>query len=190
MPPSRRGLPPGTVFGLVLFRTGGAVATRVTRRIDRAFFRSAYDARLILEELAERAPRMAMSRNELASLLEEEVRDALHPTRIAIYLMDVSRTLRRFAGVPGDWPDTLEHAPELVERFQRNDRPIDASSGAQVPGVLADLDAECAVPILTRRRTLVGALLVGARLSDKPYRARTAACSRRWPARRGPRSTT
>ena len=162
------GIAAGTVFGLVLFRTGGAVATRVTRRIDRAFFRSAYDARLILEELAQRAP-MAMSRNELASLLEEEVRDALHPTRIAIYLMDVSRTLRRFVGVPGDWPDTLEHAPELVERFQRNDRPIDASSGAQVPGVLAALDAECAVPILTRRRTLVGALLVGARLSDEPY---------------------
>ena len=162
------GIAAGTVFGLVLFRTGGAVATRVTRRIDRAFFRSAYDARLILEELAQRAA-MAMSRNELASLLEEEVRDALHPTRIAIYLMDVSRTLRRFVGVPGDWPDTLEHAPELVEQFQRNDRPIDASSGAQVPGVLAALDAECAVPILTRRRTLVGALLVGARLSDEPY---------------------
>ncbi len=36
------GIALGTVFGLVLFRTGGAVATRVTRRIDRAFFRSAY----------------------------------------------------------------------------------------------------------------------------------------------------
>jgi sigma-B regulation protein RsbU (phosphoserine phosphatase) len=35
--------------------------------------------------------------------------------------------------------------------------------------VLAALDAECAVPILTRRRTLVGVLLVGARLSDEPY---------------------
>lgn len=162
------GIAAGTVFGLVLFRTGGAVATRVTRRIDRAFFRSAYDARLILEELAQRAA-MAMSRNELASLLEEEVRDALHPTRIAIYLVDVSRALRRFAGDPGNWPDTLEQAPALVERFQRDDRPIDASSGAQVPGVLAALDAECAVPILTRRRTLVGALLVGARLSDEPY---------------------
>jgi len=162
------GIAAGTVFGLVLFRTGGAVATRVTRRIDRAFFRSAYDARLILEELAQRAP-MAMSRNELASLLETEVRDALHPTRIAIYLMDLSRALRRYAGVPGDWPDTLEHARELVERFQRDDRPIDASSGAQAPGVLTALDAECAVPILTRRRTLVGVLLVGARLSDEPY---------------------
>jgi len=70
------GIAAGTVFGLVLFRTGGAVATRVTRRIDRAFFRSAYDARLILDELAQRAP-MAMSRTELASLLEEEARGAL-----------------------------------------------------------------------------------------------------------------
>lgn len=162
------GIAAGTVFGLVLFRTGGAVATRVTRRIDRAFFRSAYDARLILEELAQRAP-MAMSRNELASLLATEVCDALQPTRIAIYLMDVSRALRRFAGDPGNWPDTLEQAPALVERFQRDDRPIDASSGAQAPGVLTALDAECAVPILTRRRTLVGVLLVGARLSDEPY---------------------
>ena len=36
------GVAVGTVFGLVLFRTGGAVTSSVTRRIDRAFFRSAY----------------------------------------------------------------------------------------------------------------------------------------------------
>jgi sigma-B regulation protein RsbU (phosphoserine phosphatase) len=162
------GIAVGTLFGLVLFRTGGAVASRVTRRIDHAFFRSAYDARLILEELAQHTA-LATSRDELASLLERELHEALHPRLVVIYLRDQARVLRRFSRAAGRGPESLEEAPELVARFERDGRPVDAFSGPEVSRVLAALEAECAVPMLTRRRKLVGLLAVGPRLSDELY---------------------
>jgi len=58
----------GVGFGTVLVWTGTELHRRVRAQIDRAFFRSAYDARQILEELARRA-RIVASRRELADLL-------------------------------------------------------------------------------------------------------------------------
>src|SRR5207237_10530168 len=77
------GLFVGVGFGIVLAWTGAQTQRRVTRRIDRAFFRSAYDARQILEDVAERT-REAASREELAALLEPPLRQALHPRSLAI----------------------------------------------------------------------------------------------------------
>ena len=48
------GIALGTAFGSLLFWTGTRVHKRVGERIDQAFFRSAYDARMILEDLAEK----------------------------------------------------------------------------------------------------------------------------------------
>ena len=162
------GIATGTAFGLVLFRTGGAVATRVTRRIDRAFFRSAYDARLVLEDLAERAA-LVTSRGELASLLERQLHEALHPSRVAVYLSDGGASLRRYAGAADSYPDTLDDARDLVTRLERDGRPVNASADPEAAAALAPLAAECAVPMLTRRRALVGVLAVGPRLSDELY---------------------
>jgi len=162
------GIAAGTVFGLVLFRTGGAVATRVTRRIDRAFFRSAYDARSILEELAQRTS-LVTERNELAALLVRQLREALHPAWLAVYLRDQAGTLRRFSSATNAGPDTLDQVPGLAERLERDGRPIDESSTVDRAGALAALGAEYAVPVLTRRRALIGLLAVGPRLSDEPY---------------------
>src|SRR5208337_890586 len=47
------GLGAGVALGAVLTWGGNEAAKRGTRRIDRAFFRNAYDARVILEELGE-----------------------------------------------------------------------------------------------------------------------------------------
>ncbi len=109
------------------------------------------------------------SRDELAALLERELQEALHPTRIAIYLRDRDRTLRRFSSTPGGYPETLDQTPDVVARLERDARPIDTSSDTEVRGMLAALDAECVVPMLTRRHTLAGLLAVGSRLSDEPY---------------------
>jgi two-component system NtrC family sensor kinase len=50
----------------------------VRQRLDRAFFRSEYDARQILEDLAERI-RSTQNSQQLAELLEEQITQALHP---------------------------------------------------------------------------------------------------------------
>src|SRR5262249_14894930 len=63
----------GPAFGALLTWAGIGVHREVTRKIDRAFFRSAYDVRLILEDLAAKT-RTAANRNELANLLAEHVR--------------------------------------------------------------------------------------------------------------------
>ncbi len=65
--------------------SGIRVHKAVTYRIDRAFFRGAYDARQILEDLPEKT-RRATNRRALAVLLQTEINQALHPTSIAVCL--------------------------------------------------------------------------------------------------------
>jgi len=79
------GIALGAVFGTALLWSGTQVHKRVSGRIDRAFFRSAYDARMILEDLAEKT-RSATDRAELARLLERHLAQALHPSFLAVHL--------------------------------------------------------------------------------------------------------
>src|SRR5262249_41239171 len=48
------GMALSAVFGIVLVWASAPMVKRGTERIDRAFFRSAYDARVILQDLAEK----------------------------------------------------------------------------------------------------------------------------------------
>ena len=59
--------------------------SRVTRRLDRAFFRSAYDTRQILMDLAGKTRSASPTGNNCAELLRREIDEALHPLTIAIY---------------------------------------------------------------------------------------------------------
>ncbi len=61
----------GVGFGIVLARVSAPALRRATERIDRAFFRSAYDARQVLENLTHKT-RKATRREQLAALLEGE----------------------------------------------------------------------------------------------------------------------
>jgi sigma-B regulation protein RsbU (phosphoserine phosphatase) len=161
------GIAVGTAFGLMLFRTGGAVASRVTRRIDRAFFRSAYDARQILEELAQQAAIVA-GRDELAALMDRQLQEALHPRHLAIYLRDRNGALRAFSGPAHVLPTLLDEHSPVVGRLERDGRPLDVSA-EPVDGFAGALDAECLVPMLSRRRRLHGLIVLGPRLSEEPY---------------------
>ena len=109
----------GVGFGVLLVVAGVKVEKRITARIDRAFFRSAYDARLILQELAEKA-RTASSRQELAGLLEDHLNQALHPSSLAIYLESGQNSLDVAGGqVPARLetiPTTLPVLAELARR--------------------------------------------------------------------------
>jgi PDZ domain-containing protein len=69
---SNIGMALSAMFGIVLVWASSPVVKRGTERIDRAFFRSAYDARQVLENLVQKT-RRARGRDKLAELLEGEI---------------------------------------------------------------------------------------------------------------------
>src|SRR6266850_2672000 len=148
----------GAGFGILLVWTGTRVRTRVTQRIDRAFFRSAYDARQILQSLAEKTS-AAATREELGAFLAGPLRQALHPRSLAIYLEARDGSLVAVQGAspagPGQIPAaTLPPAPPF---------PAAPSSPDEAP------EAGLRVPLSGRDGRLAGVILLGERLSEEPY---------------------
>lgn len=161
------GVPLGAGFGILLVVTGTQVQTRVTRRLDRAFFRSSYDARLILEDLAART-RTASTRETLTALLSEHIRQALHPSRLLIYLAGRDSDL-----IAPDAPYELKTLPAnlpLLTFLAHQSRPWEVPPGDQEQvSILNPLQPECLVPVLGRDGRLLGLLVLGSRLSEEPY---------------------
>jgi serine phosphatase RsbU (regulator of sigma subunit) len=175
------GIALGTAFGSLLLWTGTQVHKSVGGRIDRAFFRSAYDARIILQDLAEKT-RTATNRQELAALLEYHLNKALQPSSLAIYLETRERQISAFRGnVPPDL-QTISITPGIIAELARRGRleryPGIPSTWAVPPGSSSDtlesflfdlLRPDCLVPLLGRDNRPVGLLVLGARLSEEPY---------------------
>ncbi len=166
------GMALSAVFGIVLVWTSAPLVKRGTVRIDRAFFRSAYDSRVILHDLAEKT-RKVSDRRQLVTLLESHVREALHPKTFACYLESGDG---RLTAISETLPATLEtlaaSAPVLVELASRGKTwevlPSDFADSERL-SVLAPLAPECLVPILGRENNLIGVLVLGQRLSEEPY---------------------
>jgi sigma-B regulation protein RsbU (phosphoserine phosphatase) len=161
----------GTAFGSVLVWAGWAVRRRLRERIDRAFFRAAYDARHILQDLAERA-REAGSQAELAALLDHHVRSALLPRSLTVYLESGPGRLAALRGVAPAGMETLAPSLPALADLARRGHPYEvppAGAGVVDYGALAPLDPDCVVPILGRGGRLTGLLVLGPRLSDEPY---------------------
>src|SRR5208283_4520339 len=175
------GLALGTAFGSVLLWTGTRVHKGVGGRIDRAFFRSAYDARMILQDLADKT-RTATDRQELAALLDHHLNQALQPNSLAIYLETRDRVISAFRGhVPAEL-QTISATPgltaELARRARLEKQPgipstweasAQSSSSSMESFLLDLLRPDCLVPILGRDSRLVGLLVLGSRLSEEPY---------------------
>jgi sigma-B regulation protein RsbU (phosphoserine phosphatase) len=162
------GVPVGAGFGILLVFTGTQVQTRVTRRLDRAFFRSSYDARLVLEELAVNT-RAASTREALAALLREQIREALHPSSLVIYLAGQNSSLVA-AEAPPELRSLSAYSPFLRSLAQQG-QPWEVPLGAQIDGlsILRPLQPECLVPILARSGQMLGLIVLGSRLSEEPY---------------------
>lgn len=187
------GMALSAVFGIVLAGTAAPLVKRGTLRIDRAFFRSAYDARLILQGLTEKI-RTVTDRDELAKLLEMEIAGALHPKSFACYLdsgdgkliaerAPETRELDQGAaqlprpsfplsfGAPFA-PDHLESIPATLPLLSEIAELGKAWDVPQEPEAIGDMGpsmAECLVPILGRANNLIGLLVLGQRLSEEPY---------------------
>ena len=138
----------GALFGTALLWGGSRVHTQVSGRIDRAFFRSAYDARVILENLAATS-RTAANREALAHLLLNQLNAALQPASLVVYLATNRDQLTAAAGVAPPGLQTIPCASPLLVELAR--------------------EGGCLVPILGRDGRMAGLLALGLRLSEEPY---------------------
>jgi phosphoserine phosphatase RsbU/P len=187
------GMTLSAVFGIVLVWTSAPLVKRGTQRIDRAFFRSAYDAHVILQSLGAKI-RTVTDRHELANLLQIQIAGALHPKSLACYLdagdgnlvaesaarahqSDTSSAPLprpkfpfRFGAmfVPRDLDSIPVALPLLTEIAQRG-KAWNVPEGPEPAGDPGPLAPECLVPILGRDNQLIGLLVLGPRLSEEPY---------------------
>lgn len=186
------GMALSAAFGIVLVWASAPMVKRGTDQIDRFFFRSAYDARVILQHLVEKT-RTVADRHELVRLLETQIEGALHPKSLACYLEARDGSLVLESGsspsesgkTPGALPrpkfpfrfgavfvprelDTIPaNLPLLADIAQRGKAwDVPQSPEAFDAGPFA---AECIVPILGRNTRLTGLLVLGPRLSEEPY---------------------
>jgi sigma-B regulation protein RsbU (phosphoserine phosphatase) len=160
----------GVGFGIMLAWVSAPGVRQATGRIDRAFFRGAYDARMILQDLAQKV-RSISSKQELASLLEQHLSLALHPGSLAIYLKSGGDTLEAGDKVPPPLrklPTRLSGIAELASRGEPWEI-TPATSQFPLVTALAALHPECLVPALGRSGELMGLLVLGPRLSEEPY---------------------
>jgi phosphoserine phosphatase RsbU/P len=167
------GLMVGVAFGLALAWAGVRVRRRVSPWIDRKFFRSAYDARRILEDLAAHAAE-ANSRDALAAELEQCVTDALHPERLVVYVEDADGRLRALRGEAPAALGLLEQPGAWLPAFENRDEPLLIQVREDEPHPvprLAPLEPECLAPITGRGGALLGLLVLGRRRADEPYSA-------------------
>ncbi|MBZ5545733.1 MAG: SpoIIE family protein phosphatase [Acidobacteriia bacterium] len=160
----------GVSFGSLLALTGLRVHRRVTQRIDRAFFRSAYDARQILLDLAEEA-RHTTSRSELAALIEREVTNSLHPVTMAVYFETTAGLLSCETETGGMTATTLSAEQPGFAELARRGKPVDVPPGGRSAefSPLNLLQPECLVPMMGVEGRLIGLLVLGPRLSEEPY---------------------
>jgi serine phosphatase RsbU (regulator of sigma subunit) len=187
------GMAASAVFGIVLVWMSAPMVKRGTEQIDRAFFRSAYDARVILQDLAEKA-RSVTDRRELANLLEMKIAGALHPKSLACYLEtgDGNFVAARRAGhldsdaIPAALPrpmfplrfgamfvpkemDTVPATLPLLGEIAKHGKAWDVPQVVETSADPAALAPECLVPILGRNSRLIGLLVLGQRFSEEPY---------------------
>jgi sigma-B regulation protein RsbU (phosphoserine phosphatase) len=194
---SNVGMIVSALFGVVLVWTSAPLIRKGTDRIDRAFFRSAYDARRILQDLADEA-RIVNDRHQLAALLEPHIRDALHPKLLIGYLEAEDGSLAAEFGPAPPPLASLNPATLLLKELVRRGKPWElppdalrapADLAAELgpppfdrlqwfplrPAIAAELSAlaplapECLVPILGRENRLIGLLVLGERRSEEPY---------------------
>jgi sigma-B regulation protein RsbU (phosphoserine phosphatase) len=162
----------GVGFGIFLASVASPAVRHSTQRIDRAFFRGAYDARRILQDLAEKM-RTTTSRHELAALLENHLHQALHPTTLAGYMENQNGHLVAECGSvpPGleRLPATLPVLVELTERGRAWEVTTSDLNDSEKLARLKPLHPDCLVPILDRSCRLIGLLVLGPRLSEEPY---------------------
>ena len=159
----------GTSLGIALAWVSAPGVRRTAEKIDRAFFRGAYDARIILQKLAQ-SVRNIETTEQLPHIIEDAFELALHPNSMAVYLRDAQGNLQP--------PPQRLDLPAIPAQSLSRDRqpqikgPIDESEFGNFSALIPALDGlqpECLVPILSRAGDLLGLIVLGAKRSEEPY---------------------
>jgi sigma-B regulation protein RsbU (phosphoserine phosphatase) len=141
-------------FGLVLLTRRFADTLR--ERVDKRFFRDAYDAEQILSELADKVRTMVETR-PLLETVTHRIAEALHVPRVAILLNDGGQLAMAYAvGFPDATAVSI---------------PVDAWTQAANDDerrALARLDSELLLP-LSLNQKLVGVMSLGPKRSEEPF---------------------
>jgi sigma-B regulation protein RsbU (phosphoserine phosphatase) len=166
---SKAAIPIGATFGVLVISGATQAHRRVRTQLDRAFFRSSYDAQKILQDLAAKALN-TNSREGLALLLQQNIQEALHPLSMFVYLRASNGELLAYAGNPPLEARTLFGTGAGIAELADRDGPLELR-GEEVRGTqLAPLDPECLVPIRGfGGATLQGMAVLGPKLSEEPY---------------------
>ena len=158
----------GSGFGIALLWGGTQIHKRVSGRIDRAFFRNVYDARVILENLAEQSA-SAMDPKELTNLMKNSINEALHPDFLIIYIRAKNNMLHVMYGAV---PAELEMISVDGELF-KDGKVLDYSQLSHNDEILftplIKLNPDCIVPMVAHGRQSAGLIILGARRSEEPY---------------------
>lgn len=168
------GLLAGSLFGGVLALAGRRLWQPAADRLDHAFFRGSYDARKLLQTLAEQS-RAATDRHALAELIDHAIVQALHPQSLVVYLRGRDdRTFEAAAheGLTGT-AARLPATPAQLDDLARRGRPLLVDPARLDPlgawASFAPLRPEALVPLVGRSEQLEGLVVLGRRLSEEPY---------------------
>src|SRR5271165_6372954 len=168
---SKAAIPIGATFGVLLISGATQVHRQVRTRLDRAFFRSSYDAQQILEDLAARTLSVT-TREDLASLLQQKIWDALHPSSLFVYLENGVGQFFAYAGNPPADAMTVSPRAQTVAMLAEHTGPMDLNPEETYGTPLEALQPECFVPIRgSGEGELQGGIVLGSRLSEEPYSA-------------------
>ena len=171
---TRGGLLLGSLFGGLMALVGRRMWQPAMERLDRSFFRGAYDARHLLMTLAEQT-RTANDRTTLAEMIDHAVLQALHPKTLLVFLRggdDWTFEAAAHEGLSGD-AGRLPIGPAQLVELARRGQPVLVDPAQLEPGgawsSMVTLLPEALVPLVGRSRQIEGLLVLGPRLSEEPY---------------------
>jgi phosphoserine phosphatase RsbU/P len=178
----------GSFSAIVLAVAGGAVlirlfvarrglADRVREWVDRKFFREAYNAEVVLSDLADRV-RTITEPSILLDTVTERISEVLHVPRIAVMLRSADRfqlqhslgfSLNGAFELPGDSPAVLELSRTNSPAVYYGNGPtrLEPDHAART-AEFAQMEAEVLLP-LPGRSHLMGIAALGSKMSEEPY---------------------
>jgi sigma-B regulation protein RsbU (phosphoserine phosphatase) len=155
------------------------VNTRIMPRIDRRFFREAYDARQMLTGLARSIRAYAGTPPVMIAKTIEEIGRSLHPATIGVFVREASGMYRRADGdnagemlasgtALGKLLDGAAADPHAIDVHPRDATLLGDDAGGLDRRLLQATSAELLLPLATQGRSL-GFILLGPKLSEEPY---------------------
>ncbi len=170
----------GRVLALLALCAVGAVAVLGSRRlfvkVDRLFFREAYDSHAVLTQLVPKSQGV-QSESELGDIIRGEIERALHPKRVDLLLRAPGESL--LTSLTGA-TRSLSVTSRIAEWVSDGSAPkyLDWESPDTLPDFpvddvhwLTDADFSLLVPLHTSDGGLIGALGLGEKRSELPYEA-------------------